>query len=169
MKSIRPYVPKRQRQSLKSTKDSVASCCNETTKRNKEDECQQTAGSEGTLTASDKNLTSPECPDNSSPPSPCTKNYVPKVCINTAKIHRNAVNCVRWSKDSSNSLLLSVSMDSSIGIWSFSKENGTLVREINVHGGAVKDARWSRDGLNILSGGYDKTARITDAETGNDF
>ena len=91
------------------------------------------------------------------------KNHVPQKCISKHKEHRNAVNCIRWNSKQTD-LLLSASMDSSIGLWNW-KTKG-VERMLAVHSSAVKDARWNKSGEKILSGGYDKEAKITDVEKG---
>lgn len=93
-------------------------------------------------------------------------NNLPKVRSAIFKSHSNAVNCVRWNHDVSSSTLLSASMDSKILLFRWNGRATQLQRSISSHIGAVKDARWSNDNKSILSGGYDKHARITDAESG---
>ena len=108
------------------------------------------------------------------PPKDCftdaapQKRFLPKACICASKCHKNAVNCIRWS-NSLSPLLLSASMDSTVGIWKWSRESTSVVKKLDVHSGAVKDATWNNDGTCVLSGGYDKNARITDIETGGFF
>ena len=93
------------------------------------------------------------------------KRFLPKACICATKFHKSAVNCIRWN-NSLSPLLLSASMDNTVGIWKWSRESTSVVKKLDMHSGAVKDAIWNKDGTCVLSGGYDKNARITDVETG---
>lgn len=79
--------------------------------------------------------------------------------------HSKGVNCVNWNPTRSN-LLLSAAMDHVVCIWDTSGI-GTCSRRLTRHTAAVKDSKWSFCGTQVLSCGYDKTARLFDLETGN--
>ena len=79
--------------------------------------------------------------------------------------HSQVVNCVRWNPIRTD-LLLSASMDHVVCVWDTS-DIGTCSRRLTCHTAAVKDSRWSLCGSQVLSCGYDKTARLFNLETGN--
>ena len=81
--------------------------------------------------------------------------------------HLQGVNCVRWNATRSN-LLLSAAMDHLVCVWD-TQGGGTCSRRLTQHMAAVKDAKWSLCGSQVLSCGYDKTARLCDLETGSIF
>ena len=111
-----------------------------------------------------------EFPENSDSKSFRASKYsLPKSCIKKFASHRNAVNRIRWGSDLKSDILLSASMDSKILLFKWDKNKPLLLRSLDVHSGAVKDARWSTDCNCILSGGYDKHAKVTDANTGREF
>eukprot|EP00794_Sanderia_malayensis_P020048 gene20048-22015_t len=178
MKNVRPYVSKRLRQSQEGSIAGVGEergRDNSSSKENKiidaihEEECvSASSSSPQTIPHSASEATKsaePKCQASIQP----AKNFLPKTCITKTRNHKNAVNCIRWSASASNCLLLSASMDSTVGIWSCSRDNAKLVKELKVHCSAVKDARWGKTGSDILSCGYDKTARITDVELGKEM
>ena len=107
-------------------------------------------------------------PGNSDVITRSSRYSVPKSCVKTFTNHKNAVNRIRWSSDTQSDLLLSASMDSTMMLFKWNKSDSSMLKSLDVHSGAVKDARWSNDSKCILSGGYDRHARITDAETGID-
>ncbi|KAJ7357827.1 WD repeat-containing protein 25 [Desmophyllum pertusum] len=81
--------------------------------------------------------------------------------------HSQGVNCVRWNPSHSN-LLLSASMDRMVCVWDTHK-GGTCTRRLTRHTEAVKDSKWSLCGSQVLSCGYDKTARLFNLETGQEI
>ncbi|KAJ7357806.1 WD repeat-containing protein 25 [Desmophyllum pertusum] len=81
--------------------------------------------------------------------------------------HSQGVNCVRWNPSHSN-LLLSASMDHMVCVWDTHK-GGTCTRRLTRHTEAVKDSKWSLCGSQVLSCGYDKTARLSNLETGQEI
>ncbi|XP_022809527.1 WD repeat-containing protein wdr-5.3-like [Stylophora pistillata] len=82
------------------------------------------------------------------------------------KGHTKGVNCVRWNvTESYHHLLLSASMDHTVCVWD-TREGGACMQSLANHTEAVKDAKWSHCGSQVLSCGYDKSARLFDVETG---
>ena len=79
--------------------------------------------------------------------------------------HSQGVNCVYWNPTRGN-LLLSAAMDHLVCVWDTSC-GSTCCRRLTHHTAAVKDSKWSLCGEKILSCGYDKTARLSNLETGN--
>ena len=79
--------------------------------------------------------------------------------------HSEGVNCVHWNPTRGN-LLLSAAMDHLVCVWDTSC-GSTCRRRLTHHTAAVKDSKWSLCGEKILSCGYDKTARLSNLETGN--
>ncbi|KAL9952484.1 hypothetical protein ACROYT_G039747 [Oculina patagonica] len=81
--------------------------------------------------------------------------------------HSQGVNCVRWNPAESN-LLLSASMEHVVSVWDTNKGRA-CTRRLTCHTEAVKDSRWSLCGSQVLSCGYDKTARLFNLETGQEI
>ena len=94
------------------------------------------------------------------------------VCRPAKKLHLNleghsqGVNCVRWNPVESN-LLMSASMDHAVCVWDTHK-GGVCSQRFTCHSEAVKDSKWSLCGSQVLTCGYDKTARLFNLETGSD-
>ena len=95
-----------------------------------------------------------------------------QVCKPSKKLHLNlkghtqGVNCIRWNvTESNNHLLVSASMDRTVCVWD-TRQGGACMQSLTCHTEAVKDAKWSHCGSQVLSCGYDKTARLFDVETG---
>ena len=80
--------------------------------------------------------------------------------------HTEAVNRVQWCTSQYSHLLASCSMDRTIKIWNVFSSVSQCVQQLCKHKKAVRDICWSVDGKQVLSCSYDKTARITDVETG---
>ncbi|XP_071080291.1 WD repeat-containing protein 25-like [Haliotis cracherodii] len=80
--------------------------------------------------------------------------------------HGGVVNRVKWNIPSFSHLFLTTSMDSCVKIWNAFSAESACMRNLMHHGKAVKDAEWSHDGRNILSCSYDRSAVLTDVETG---
>ncbi|EDV23994.1 uncharacterized protein TRIADDRAFT_26634 [Trichoplax adhaerens] len=80
--------------------------------------------------------------------------------------HKKCVNCIRWNPNQHN-LLLSASMDGTIRVWNYPQCKESLLC-IRNHFQAVRSALWSIDGTSILSGGFDKTLRLTDVNAGKE-
>ena len=94
------------------------------------------------------------------------RNSVPKKMLRCLTGHAASVNRTCWCISEFSHLLLSVSMDRSIKIWNAFSSGSSCVQTILCHQKAVKDAVWSSTGRQILSCGYDLTARISDVEKG---
>ena len=92
-------------------------------------------------------------------------NRLPTKVVAIYSEHNKCVNCVKWNPNRY-SLLLSASMDGTIRVWDYPQCMQSVLC-IKNHFQAVKTASWSIDGLTILSGGYDKTIRITDINEGD--
>ena len=80
--------------------------------------------------------------------------------------HSQGVNCVRWNPVKS-SLLITASMDHVVCVWDTHK-SGVCAQRFTRHSEAVKDSRWTVCGSQVLTCGYDKTARLFNLETGSD-
>ena len=93
------------------------------------------------------------------------------VCRPPKKLHLNleghsqGVNCVQWNPLKSN-LLISASMDHVVCVWDTHK-GGVCTQRFTRHSEAVKDSKWSLCGSQVLTCGYDKTARLFNLETGS--
>ena len=97
--------------------------------------------------------------------------YLTRTCRPPKQLHLNfeghpqGVNCVHWNPTRGN-LLLSAAMDHLVCVWDTSC-GSTCRRRLAHHTAAVKDSKWSLCGEKMLSCGYDKTARLSNLETGN--
>lgn len=88
-----------------------------------------------------------------------------RVCVQLEG-HAGAVNRIKWCKPEHSHLLASVSMDTTVKIWNvFSKVNH-CVQTFWSHSNAVRDVSWSPGGTEVLSCGYDKTARLNNVMKG---
>nr|XP_054758333.1 WD repeat-containing protein 25-like [Lytechinus pictus] len=99
-------------------------------------------------------------------PTSCSK--PPKRLFCNFVLHEGPVTHVEWNIPQFSHLLLSSSMDKTVRIWNYSTQR-RCVQTLNCHEGAVKDAQWNADGQLILSCGFDKTARLSDARSGTNF
>ncbi|XP_071957685.1 WD repeat-containing protein 25-like isoform X2 [Antedon mediterranea] len=79
--------------------------------------------------------------------------------------HAKSVTHVRWNIPMYSHLLLTSSFDNSVKIWDFVDFN-TCISTIESHTNGVKDAKWSMCGRQILSGGFDKSVKVHDLQTG---
>ena len=91
---------------------------------------------------------------------PPTRKYV---CL---KGHVGAVNRVRWSKPEFSHLIASACMDNTVKIWNIFSPTSHCVQTFYRHTKAVKDVTWSPSGKEVLSCGYDRTARLCDIVKG---
>ena len=81
--------------------------------------------------------------------------------------HAGVINKIAWcSAPSFSHLILSASMDSTVRVWNAWGQHQVCVRTLTTHTKAVRDAQWSEDGRQVLSCSYDRTAAITDVQTG---
>lgn len=81
--------------------------------------------------------------------------------------HGGTVNRISWCIPEFGHLLLSTSMDSTVRIWNvFSSTSNFCVQTLRFHKKAVKDAVWHETGRQVVSCGFDKTARLSDVERG---
>ena len=85
-------------------------------------------------------------------------------CIKAA--HSGVINRVKWNVVNYSHLFLSASMDGSVKIWNIWSQLDPCLQTLSVHSKAVKDAVWSACGRKILSCSYDRTAAISDVESG---
>ena len=92
------------------------------------------------------------------------KYRLPKGQVVDFEGHQGCVNRIVWNPRFSD-FLLSASMDSAVNVWNV-QSSPCCVQQVKRNKQAVKDAKWSHDGLQILSCGYDKVARITDINLG---
>ena len=94
-----------------------------------------------------------------------SSSIIPSDCLATWADHSKAVIRLRWHKPHGQ-LLLSCGMDGNVCIWEPFQRSG-CVRRWQPHGStAVRAASWFYDGFQVLSGGYNNKATLSDAETG---
>ncbi|CAH1277081.1 WDR25 [Branchiostoma lanceolatum] len=78
--------------------------------------------------------------------------------------HTGPVNTVEWCKADCSHLLLSSSMDRTVRVWDVIGD-AKCVRTLTNHRAGVKMAAWTTD-KKVLSCSFDKTAQLTDPQTG---
>ncbi|XP_066281084.1 collagen alpha-1(I) chain-like [Branchiostoma lanceolatum] len=78
--------------------------------------------------------------------------------------HTGPVNTVEWCKADCSHLLLSSSMDRTVRVWD-AIGDAKCVRTLTNHRAGVKMAAWTTD-KKVLSCSFDKTAQLTDPQTG---
>ncbi len=76
------------------------------------------------------------------------------------KLYSSAVSATRW-RPVTGTLLATSSLDGSVMLLDHS---GTVVRHLT-HSAAVKDVQWHISGERVISGGFDKSVRVTDVNT----
>ena len=96
-------------------------------------------------------------------------NHIPRSKLKDISAHGGIVNKVEWCCPEFSHLLLSASMDRTMKVWDVLSATAACVQTLRFHEKAVKDATWSASGREILSAGYDRTARICDVEKGKDL
>jgi len=84
----------------------------------------------------------------------------------TNAAHAGATNRIKWNIPTYSHLLVSCSMDTTVKIWNVWSKLDPCVQVLRSHDRAVKDVGWNHDGKQILSSSYDKTAVVSDVETG---
>ncbi|KAK3609688.1 hypothetical protein CHS0354_017541 [Potamilus streckersoni] len=92
--------------------------------------------------------------------------HIPRKIEKQLNAHNGVVNRVKWNCPDFSHLFLTMSMDTTVKIWNIWTQLDPCIAELKGHTKAVKDAEWSQCGRKILSCGYDKTALLTDVETG---
>ena len=93
-----------------------------------------------------------------------SKFYPPKRKLVHFDAHQGCINRISWNPCFQD-FILSASMDGVVKVWNV-ETRPLCVQKVNGHKHAVKDAKWSMDGVKVLSGGYDRFARITDINAG---
>uniref|UniRef100_A0ACD5YZ03 Uncharacterized protein n=1 Tax=Avena sativa TaxID=4498 RepID=A0ACD5YZ03_AVESA len=101
-------------------------------------------------------------------PKPGSTNNTPLKLSVSLRSHTKAVNCVDWSP-SHGHLLASAGMDHTVHIWNVWNKGNTISRVLKHHTAAVKDVRWSYHQPVLLSGGFDCSSRLVDAEEGKEI
>jgi WD40 repeat protein len=79
--------------------------------------------------------------------------------------HRSEVYVLAYSPDGAQLAAGSATGDSPLRIWDIA---GGTARILEGHSNVVHGVAWSADGRLLLSGGYDRTARVWDAATGTE-
>ncbi|KAL3874202.1 hypothetical protein ACJMK2_037248 [Sinanodonta woodiana] len=92
--------------------------------------------------------------------------HIPRKIEKQLNAHNGVVNRVKWNCPDFSHLFLTTSLDTTVKIWNTWTQRDPCAAELRGHTKAVKDAEWSHCGRKILSCGYDKTALLTDVETG---
>ena len=92
-------------------------------------------------------------------------NRPPKRVYTQFQGHSKCINHIRWNPTKQN-LLASASMDHTVAIWD-TNTNGLCVNRFTFHEAAVKDVEWRSCGTQMLSCGYDKSAKLVDIDSGN--
>ncbi|XP_078352149.1 WD repeat-containing protein 25-like [Oculina patagonica] len=157
--SVKPYVSKRERERLTQTNAATSAAPLLTNHQLEKIDC------DGSLKG--VTLNSEQKTEISSRKTADLVCRPPKQLQLNLEGHSQGVNCVRWNPAESN-LLLSASMDHVVSVWDTHK-GGACTRRLTRHAEAVKDSRWSLCGSQVLSCGYDKTARLFNLETGQEM
>nr|XP_060611337.1 WD repeat-containing protein 25 [Anolis sagrei ordinatus] len=154
IQGLRPYIPKRMRQSNSSVphededcRDS-ASCATKT----------ETAGDRISIQVSQYMM-----------PYLGSKygvSEIPKNLVFQMSEHSGPVNAVRWCPlQKWSHLLLSVSMDKTVKVWD-AMDQGCCLKTYHHHTGAVRAVQWSPCGSRFVTGGFDNMLHAIDIETG---
>ncbi|XP_045186364.2 WD repeat-containing protein 25-like [Mercenaria mercenaria] len=80
--------------------------------------------------------------------------------------HAGAINRLKWNVPNYSHLLVTCSMDTTLKLWNIWSQLDPCVQILRVHSKAVRDVAWNHDGKQLLSCSYDKSAAVSDAETG---
>lgn len=87
-------------------------------------------------------------------------NKVPSRSTFQRKLYSSAVSAVRW-RPVTGTLLATSSLDGNVVLIDL---HGTVVRHWT-HSAAIKDVQWHVNGEHLISGGFDKSVRVTDINT----
>jgi len=90
---------------------------------------------------------------------------IPKKILVKQKEHSKAVTSVNWNPNVPH-ILASTSLDSQIILWSVSKKSLSVANKLATHELAVKDCKWNLNGKHLLTGSFDKSAKVTDVQSG---
>lgn len=91
---------------------------------------------------------------------------IPRECEKSWKAHDGAISKLKWNVAKFSHLLLSVSMDTTVRVWNVWNNLEMAVRLLRVHSKGIQDGNWSNSGNLILTCSYDKSAVVSDVETG---
>lgn len=91
---------------------------------------------------------------------------IPRECEKSWKAHDGAISKIKWNVAKFSHLLLSVSMDTTVRIWNVWNNLESCVRLLRLHSKGIQDVDWSNSGNHILTCSYDKSAVVSDVETG---
>lgn len=94
---------------------------------------------------------------------------IPRECEKSWKAHSGSVSTLKWNVKKFSHLLLSVSMDTTVKIWNVWNRQEPCVRLLHLHSKGVQDGDWNTSGTHIFTCSYDKSAVVTDIETGMFF
>ncbi|GAB1608184.1 WD repeat-containing protein 25-like [Argonauta hians] len=94
------------------------------------------------------------------------QNQIAKKRETSMQAHSGAINRIQWCIPQYSHLLLSAADDSQVKIWNMWSQFDPCVQIFRNHSKCVKDAKWSSCGRQVLTCGYDRTAVISDVETG---
>ena len=160
---LRPYIPKRERERV--LQNTIPSTENSLVVSE-----YKTANSSAEITDAIA-ICNDKCNDESIESKPDSSlaivNKPPKRVLYQFNGHSKCVNGIRWSPVK-HDILASASMDSTIGLWD-TRRNGLCLSRLSVHQAAVKDVKWASCGTQLLSCGFDKSAKLVDVETGKTF
>ncbi|KAK7905059.1 hypothetical protein WMY93_017666 [Mugilogobius chulae] len=147
--SVRPYVPKRQRSAPVESAEPA--------------DAPEHIRREERSVLSDVSPTVKQCLSQKRP----VESGVPRRLLLNLGGHQGPVNTVKWCPVPHLShLLLSASMDKTFKVWD-GVETGRCLRTYSCHTEAVRAACWSPHGRHIVTGSFDKSAALTDVETGH--
>ncbi|XP_065833407.1 WD repeat-containing protein 25-like [Oscarella lobularis] len=129
---------------------------------------QKPPSTEMTETTADDNQGIRQSSSRSSPPRKRRRYHslLPSQCTHVYTDHTDKVNRVEWAKPDGR-WLLSTSMDGTVRIWNPHRADTAACHRFLGHNGeAVREAKWHTTSEKIVSGGYDKTAKLWDVKTG---
>jgi len=106
-----------------------------------------------------------ECKSSNSQPSKYTRNYPCTSSLDVKHSHTKSITRLQWHPHLGD-LLVSSSLDKKILLWNCTKNSLTLTKTLLEHDEAVKDVKFSTDGRHLLTASFDKTAKLSDFESG---